>query len=262
MKTLKIKAQPRAQSGTAAAGRLRQQGLLPAIVYGAGKPGRLVQLNAHSFQQALRGHAGEHMLMDLEVEGSGTTKVLIKEIQHHPVTGHIIHADFNEVSMTEKLRVEVPVRLVGEPVGVTQQGGILEHLLRQVAVECLPSDLVESLSLDVSGLSIGDSLTVANIQLDPARYTILTAKDVAVATVAAPRIEEEPTPAAAVEGEGAPAEPEVITAKKEEGEEGEESEPGKKGEGKKAEGKKPEAKKEEAGKKPEPAKKEEGKKGK
>lgn len=256
MKTLKVTVQPRAAQGSARAGRLRRQGLLPAVVYGSGKPGRSIQLNLHDFEQTLRGHAGENILMDLEIEGDKTLKVLLKEIQHHPVSGKMTHADFNEISMTEKLRVELPIRLVGEPTGVSQQGGVLEYLIRQLAVECLPTDIVEHVDLDVSALNIGQSLTVADIKLDPARYTILTAKDVAVATVAAPRAEEEVAPAAAAAGEGA-AEPEVITAKKEEGEEGAE---GEEKEGKKAEGKKPEAKKEEA-KKPE-AKKDEGKKAK
>ena len=260
MKTLKVTVQPRQSRGTAQAGRLRRQGLLPAVVYGSGKPARTIQLNRHDFEQTLRGHAGENLLMDLEIEGEKTLKVLLKEIQHHPVSGQMTHADFNEISMTEKLRVELPIRLIGEPVGVSQQGGILEHLIRQVAVECLPTDIVERVDLDVSGLSIGQSLTVADVKLDPAKYTILTAKEVAVATVAAPRAEEEVAPAEAAAGEGAAAEPEVITAKKEEGEEGAEGE--EKEGGKKAEGKKPEAKKEEAGKKPEAAKKDEGKKAK
>lgn len=238
---------------------------MPAVVYGSGRPARTLQLNLHDFEQVLRGHAGEHLLMDLEIPGEATLKVLLKEVQHHPVSGRMIHADFHEVSMTDKLRVELPLRLVGEPVGVSQQGGILEHLIRQVAVECLPTDIVERVDLDVSGLSIGDSLTVADVKLDPARYTILTSKDVAVATVAAPRIEEEPVAAEAVVGEAAEGEPEVITEKKEGEEEGEEGEvkEGKKGEtkeGKKAEGKKEEGKKPET-KKPE-AKKDEGKKSK
>ena len=263
MKTLKVTAQPREARGSAQVGRLRREGLLPAVVYGSGRPARNLQLNLHTFGQTLRGHAGENLLMDLEIQGETTLKVLLKEVQHHPVSGRMTHVDFNEVSMTEKIRVELPLRLVGEPVGVTQMGGILEHLIRQVAVECLPADMVEHVDVDVSSLTIGQSLTVADVKLDPARYTILTPAGVAVATVAAPRVEEEPVVAEAAVGEAAEGEPEVLSEKKEEGEEGEEGEAkeGKKGEtreGKKAEGKKPEAKKEE-GKKPE-AKKEEGKK--
>lgn len=238
MKSVKIVAQPREQKGTANAGRLRRTGWVPAVVYGGGKEARLIQLNAHDFEQTLRVHRSEHMLMDLEVAGEQALKVLLKEVQHHPVSGKIIHADFNEVSMTERLRVEIPIRLVGEPLGVSQQGGVLEHVVREIEVECLPTDILEEVELDVTPLHIGDSLSIEDIKLDPAKYTILSSVDLAVAAVAAPRVEEEPVPAEAAEA--ALAEPEVIREKKEEGEEGEEGEPAK-GEGKKegkAEGKK------------------------
>lgn len=251
MKALKLEAKKREITGTEAVRRLRRQGLVPAVVYGSGKAAQMLELNAHDLDQALRGHGGEHMVMDLEVDGGKALKVLLKEVQHHPVSGKIIHADFNEISMTRKLRVEIPVRLVGEPVGVSQQGGVLEHIMREVEVECLPGDIIEHVDLDVAGLHIGESLTIANVQLDPAKYHVLSSPTLAVAAVAAPRAEEEVVaPEAAAEG--AVAEPEVITAKKEEGEEGEEAEEGK-GEGKKeAKGEakkegKPEAKKEAKG---------------
>lgn len=215
MKTLQVIAQPRTSCGASAVGRLRRQGILPAVVYGAGRPGRNIQMSLHDFEQTLRGHAGEHLLMDLIIGNEPPVKVLLKEIQHHPVSGRMIHVDFHEVTMTKKLRVEIPIRLVGEPVGVSQQGGVLEHLIRALAVECLPGDMIEHIDLDVSGLHIGESLTVAHIQLDPTRFTVLTPPEVAVATVAAPRVEEEPVPAEVAAAELA-AEPEVIREKKEE----------------------------------------------
>jgi len=214
----------------------------------------MIQLNAHDFDRTLRGHAGEHMLMDLEIAGDKPLKVLLKEVQHHPVSHKIIHADFNTISMTRKLRLELPIKLVGEPQGVSQQGGVLEHIMRNVEVECLPTDIVEQVDLDVSNLHIGESLLVSHIQLDPAKYTILSKPEQAVAAVSAPKVEEEPVAAEAVAAEGALGEPEVITAKKVEGEEGEAE--GEEGKGKK-EGK---AEKGEAGKKE--AAKPEGKKGK
>jgi large subunit ribosomal protein L25 len=233
MKAVKIVAQPREVTG-AGARRLRHSGVIPAVVYGAGKETRNIQLSAHDFDQALKGHMGEHMLMDLEIGGDKPLKVLLKETQHHPVSHKIIHADFNEISMTKKLRVETPIKLVGEPVGVTQQGGILEPITRSIEVECLPADIVESFTLDVSALNIGESLLAAAIQLDKTKYTILTSPDQAIVKISAPKAEEEVAPVAAEAGVG---EPEVITEKKVEGEEGEEgAEEGKKegkGEGKK-----------------------------
>jgi large subunit ribosomal protein L25 len=264
MKAVKVVAQPREVKG-AGARRLRRSGVVPAVVYGAGKEARMIQLNAHDFDQALKGHSSEHMLMDLEVAGDQPLKVLLKEIQHHPVSHKIIHADFNEISMTKKLRIETPIKLVGEPVGVTLQGGVMESIMRSIEVECLPTDIVESFALDVSGLHIGESLLVANIQLDKSKYTILNSPDQAVVKVAAPKAEEEVAPVAAEVGVG---EPEVITEKKVEGEEGEGGgEEGKregKGEGKKeakGEGKK-EAAKVEGKKEAKPEAKSEGKKAK
>lgn len=267
MKALKVVAEPRETKGSGPAGRLRHKGVIPAVVYGDGKAGRMIQLNAHDFERSLHGHASEHMLMELEIAGDAPLKVLLKEVQQHPVSHKIIHVDFNVVSMTRKLRVELPIRLVGEPQGVSQQGGVLEHIMRTVEVECLPTDIVEQVDLDVSNLHIGESLLVSHIQLDPAKFTILSKREQAVAAVSAPKVEEEPVAAEAVAVEGALAEPEVLTEKKVEGEEaeGEEGKGKKEGKGEKKEGAKPEAGKKEAAK-PEAGKKEaakpEAKKGK
>jgi len=229
MKAVKIVAQPREVKG-AGARRLRRSGIVPAVVYGAGKGTRMIQLSAHDFDQALKGHRGEHMLMDLEVSGDMPLKVLLKEIQHHPVSHKVIHADFNEISMTKKLHIEIPIKLIGEPVGVIQQGGIMESIMRSIEVECLPTDIVEFFTLDVSGLHMGDSLLVTSIQLDPSKYTLLSSHDQAIVKVAVPKAEEEVAPVAA---EAALGEPEVITEKKVEGEEGEEGAEGKEAGGKK-----------------------------
>jgi len=232
MKALKIAAKPREEKGSGPAGRMRRDGFIPGVVYGDGKEGAMVQVNTHDFEKVLRGHSGEHMMVDLVIEGSGEHKVLIKEVQHHPVSRKILHVDFNEVSLTKRLHVQFPITLVGDAVGVTQQGGVLEHLLREVEVECLPTDMIEAVEVDVTNMGVGDSLTVKDINLDPDKYVILTDPDVAITAVAAPRVEEEP-----VVEEGAVLEagagPEVITEKKEEGEEGagEEAKSGAKAEG-------------------------------
>lgn len=213
-KAIKVVAEARASSGSGAARRLRGLGKVPGIVYGVGKTPMTVQLDHKAFQSALGSHINEHVILDLEVTGQDTKKVLLQEVQHHPITDRIIHADFHEISMTEKLRIEIPVHLVGEPVGVTQNGGVLEYLLREITVECLPTDIVEAFSVDISGLKIGEKLTAGEIALDSSKYTLITAKDIPVAAVSAPREEEEVKPAEAAAG----AEPEVIKEKKEEGE--------------------------------------------
>jgi large subunit ribosomal protein L25 len=218
-KELKVNAEPRDAAGSIESRRLRRSGVFPAVIYGSGRPVQLVQVNEHDFRKTLGTHAGEHMIVDVQVSGQDVRKVLLQDVQQHPITGRILHADFHEISMTEKLRVKIPIQLMGEPVGVTQLGGVMEQVMREIEVECLPTDLVEHFVLDVSPLSIGDRRTVGDIPLDPAKYTVISHKNLSVVSVGAPREEEaEVVPEAAAEG--AVAEPEVLREKKEEGEEG------------------------------------------
>ncbi|HMP77254.1 MAG TPA: 50S ribosomal protein L25 [Kiritimatiellia bacterium] len=212
---IKVTADVRSTVGTSAGRQLRRSGKFPGIVYGVGKTPTNVQLDEKPFKKALHSHASEHVMMDLDITGVETKKVILKDVQHHPITGQIIHADFHEISLTEKLTIEIPIHLVGEPVGVTQQGGVLEHLLRSIEVECLPTDIVDAFEVDVSAMSIGDSLSAGDVKLDAAKYTLVTDADLAIAAVAAPREEEVAAPAAATTA----AEPEVLKEKKVEGEE-------------------------------------------
>jgi len=210
-KEIKLSASKRETSGTTAAKALRKTGFIPAIVYGE-KGARSVKINTREIDLMLKNHTSENLIVDLSVDGD-VIKALLREVQHEAVMGGTIHADFLEISMTKKMRVTIAVELKGEPVGVSQQGGILEHLLRHIEVDCLPGDLVESFEVDVSGMALGKTMMIRDIVLDP-KFTVLTAGDVAVATVVAPREEkvEEAVP-------GAEATPEVI-GKKKEGEEG------------------------------------------
>lgn len=212
-KEIKLSANKRETSGSSAAKALRKTGWMPAVVYGE-KGARSIQINRHNFDLMLKHHASENLIVDLDVEGDAPVKALLREVQHEAVLGHPLHADFIEISMTKKMRVSIAITLVGDPVGVTQQGGILEHVMRTLEVECLPMDLVETFTVDVSGLALGKTLMVRDLTIDP-KFTVLTAGDVAVATVVAPREEKVETPEAAAE---AAATPEVVGKKKEEGE--------------------------------------------
>lgn len=209
---IKVEAEVRSAIGTSAGRRLRRTGKFPGIVYGVGKTPVNVQLDERLFKRALHAHSGENVMLDLDIPGSETKKVLLREVQRHPITGQILHADFNEISLTEKLTIEIALELIGDPAGVTQQGGVLEHLVRTIEVECLPTDIVEEFPLDVSALRIGDSLTAGEIPLDASKYTLITDPELAVVAVAAQRAEEAPAAAAA-----AATEPEVIKEKKPEG---------------------------------------------
>ena len=187
-------------------------------------------------------------MINLQVAEGGVTKnrlSLIKEVQQHPVTDQILHVDFHEISATQKLRTSVPIRAVGEPAGA-KEGGVLEFVMRELRVECLPKDLPEAIEVNVEALGIGQTIQVGAVVAPPG-VALLDSKDQPVFTVAAPMAEEEVV-VAPVEGEAA-AEPEVITAKKVEGEEGEEEEPATAGKGEgKAKGKPATAGKGEAGK--------------
>ena len=236
MKETKLTAKTRAEKGSASAGRLRRTGWFPAVVYGEGRPGLDIQLNEHDFVVMLRTHRSENMIVDLTVEGRDKpVKVMLKAMQHHPLTGRIIHVDFYEVSMTRKIEIEVPVKLVGVPTGVANEGGILEHVLRTLDVLCLPGDMVEEFELDVADLHIGKTMRVRDVPVDAAKYKVLSDPDQVVAAVAAPRTEEEEKAEAEAEAGVAAAGPEVLTEKKEEeGEEGEEKGKEAKGAGKDA----------------------------
>lgn len=217
-KDIKITAHVRQGTGSAEVGRLRRAGSLPCVVYGDAGENTSILIDTHEFGQMLRHHTGENLIADLNVEGVGTRKVMIKEIQRDPVSDELLHVDFSDISMTRKMKVSITVELFGEAEGV-QAGGVLEHLLREVEVECLPGDLVEMLEVDVSALNIGDHLSVGDMNWDPV-LTILTAPNIALCAVAAPRVEEEPDEEEVEEG----AEPEVVGKEGETDGEGEEQE--------------------------------------
>ncbi len=211
--------------GKSVARKLRAAGRVPAIYYGRGEQPIALTINAKEVETLIHGASGANVIVDLMVSGAAAAdrKALIREIQRDPVVGNILHLDLQHISLTEKITVEVPIELIGIPTGVKDGGGILEHLLREVEVECLPTDIPTQLEADVSMLNIGDSLHVSDLKAE--RVTILTEADRAIATVVPPTILEEAAPA-----EAAVAEPELVSGKKE-GEEGEEDEAegGKKG---------------------------------
>jgi large subunit ribosomal protein L25 len=168
-------------------------------------------VKGHDIELLLQRHRSESLILDLEVEGGKALKALLKEVQRDPVSDHVLHADFMEISMTRKMRVRVPIVLLGEPVGVTQDAGVLDHTLRDLEVECLPADLREAIEVDVAAMKIGNTILVKDLAL-PSGMAALTDGGIAVASVHAQRlVEEAPVAEEAVPAEGAaPAEPEVI----------------------------------------------------
>ncbi len=198
-------------SGKRRMSRLRHSGVIPGVVYGDNMKPLPVAVSKHDLIQLLHSTAGEHALVTLRLGGSGSWEkpVLVKDIQHDPVNGQFLHVDFHAIALTERLKVRVALVLKGEPVGVKQEGGILEHFLREVEVECLPTEIPAHVEFDVTALTIGQTIHVKDLQA-PANTKITSDPDGAVAAVLKPK-EEKPEAEAA-----APAEPEVLREKKEE----------------------------------------------
>jgi len=220
MATVDLQAEFRTVVGKEGAKKLRQVKRIPAIVYGGPRGPIPVVVNPLELLAVLE--AGENVLINLSLTGGEapqTAVVILKELQRHPVKGSPLHADFQEISMERKIRVEVPLLLSGEPTGVKDKGGILEHVLRQLSVECLPLSIPDRIVLDVAALDIGDTLHVRDVTVAEG-VRILDDGARVVASVLAPKAEE----VAAVAEEEKPAEPEVVGKKeKEEAEAGAEA---------------------------------------
>ena len=185
MDQIKIKAEVRTEQGTGAVRRLRRTGMVPASVMSMNKGGtKLIKFNAHEFMMAMRGRSGKQLLVTLDVNGT-EVPALLREMQNDVLAGTPIHVDFSEVSLTQKVRVTVPLYLVGEAVGVKIGGGVLEQTLRSVEVECLPTDIVEKFEIDVSNLGLDQTLFVRDLQLGD-KQSLVTRGEYAVAVVKAP----------------------------------------------------------------------------
>ena len=205
--------------------RMRHSGLVPGVVYGRGVDPLPIAVKHRELAKFLHSKRGEHALVTLHLEdvASWEKPVLVKAIQHDPVDGHVLHVDFHAIVLTERLRVKVPVVLNGEAVGVKQEGGILEHFLREVEVECLPTQIPANVEFDVSTLKIGETIHVQDLT-PPKNATITSDPSGVIASIQKPKEEKPEEEAAAV------AEPEVIREKKEEpegapGESGKEAAP-------------------------------------
>ena len=214
-KQVKLKAEPRPTVGRSAIRKLRARGIIPAIVYGGNDKPQPLQVAAREINAMMSQASGENVLVELEIggerakphgAGEGSTTFSCR--------WRVRHVDFHAVSMDEMIQAEVPLEPVGTSDGVKTFGGLLEQSLRAFAIECLPGDLPDRVTVDVSQLNIGDSIHVRDIQL-PSGVTPKVQLDLTAFSVLAPVVEEEPV---AAEAEAAAAGPEVITEKKEEGE--------------------------------------------
>jgi len=214
-KQVKLRAEPRTSVGRSAVRKLKAHGIIPAIIYGGKDKPQPLQVTARDIDALMSHASGENVLVELEIAGEKSTRTaLVQEVQHSPVSGDIRHVDFHAISMDETIQAEIPLEPVGIANGVKNFGGLLEQSLRALTIECLPRDLPDRITVDISALNIGDSIHVRDIRL-PSGVTAKVQPDLTAFSVLAPVIEEEPVVA---EAEAAAAGPEVITEKKEEGE--------------------------------------------
>ena len=213
-KQVKLTAERREATGRSAIRKLKARGIVPAIVYGGKDKAQSLQVSRRDISLMLSHASGENILVELEIAGEkGSRMTMIQEIQHSPVGGDVLHVDFHAVSMDEKIEADVPLEPMGVANGVKNFGGLLEQSLRTLEVECLPRDLPDKITVDVSALDIGDSIHIRDIQL-PAGVAAKTHPDLTAFSVLAPVVEEEPVAEVAEAAAG----PEVIKEKKEEGE--------------------------------------------
>lgn len=217
---LTVAAEPREDFGKNASRRMRHAGRIPAVVYGAGGPAIPITVDPKQVAHILYSETGHNTLFTIEIKGKAPARVMLRDWQLEPVKGSLLHVDMVRVGADTVLKLKAPIHLTGEPKGVKLEGGILDFVLREVEIECLPDDIPEHIAIDVSELTIGRNLRVSDLSLGP-KVKVLTDLSRVVAHVVAPKAEEEKPAEAAVEAE-APTEPELIRKGKAEAEEGEE----------------------------------------
>ena len=212
MDQIKISAEVRTEQGTGAVRRLRRQEMIPGSVMKMNKGGtELIKVPRHAFMMAMRGRTGKQLLVSLDM-GGREVSALLREMQNDVLSGVPIHVDFSEVSLTEKVRITVPIYLVGEAKGVKIGGGVLEQTLRTIDIDVLPGDIPEKFSVNVSELGVDQTLFVRDLDLGE-KYTVLTRGEVPVAVVKAP--DDVPGAGPAAAATAAAATPEVIKKGKE-----------------------------------------------
>jgi large subunit ribosomal protein L25 len=214
MKSLKLKAAPRTQVRRKGSKALRSTGRIPANIYGKSIAPQNLEIDSEAFIDLINSAHSEIVLVDLEVSGDSNARLaLVQDVQHHPLSGEVLHVDFHEVKSDEMITIRIPVEATGEAEGVKSGGGTLEHVLQKLRVTALPKDLPEQILVDVSALAVGQAIQIGQIQA-PAGVTILGDKHLRVFAVAAPTTEVEVAPAAAAGAEAK--QPEMIKEKKEE----------------------------------------------
>ena len=218
-KDITVTAEVRSSRGKNEARRTRREGNIPAVVYGAYQDAISVSVNPKELNKIIRSSTGLNTIFNLTIAGGETTPVMVVDQQIDPIKGHLLHADLKRIDLTKRIRVTVPVHTEGEAAGVKVQGGLLEIISRAIEIECLPDEIPEGFTVNVSDLMIGQSKRASDVAL-AGSMKLTSAPESVIAHVVALRAEAEPTPAAGAEAAAATpaaaAEPEVIKKGKKE----------------------------------------------
>ncbi len=226
MKQVPLTAKVRTTKGSSIARRSRAQGIVPAEIYGHKSPNQSIEVSEKEFVKIISSAKGENLFFALNIEGAktpGPVLAVVKEIQYDKVSNLVLHADFHQVNMKEKIRIKVPVRVLnGDTCEGVKEGGVLQLAMRTVEVQCLPTEVPESIQVDAAHLGIGSAVHVSDLKLPEGVKAVQSAGSVVV-SVAQQMAEEVKAAAPTAEGAaaaaavpGAAAEPEVLTAKKKE----------------------------------------------
>lgn len=211
--TASLRATPREGQGKGVARKLRGTGRIPAVLYGRGETPRPLSVDGHELTLLVGSISVENTVVKLEIEGEAPQDVLLREVQMHPYKPEVLHVDFFHLHAGETLHLRIPVRLLGTPYGVHTEGGVLDQVMYDLEVECLPRNIPDVLEVDVSELKVGESLRVSDVSIPDAR--ILADGELPIASVVAPRVSAEETE----EAEEAGAEPELVRTRPAEDEE-------------------------------------------
>ena len=216
MNQVSLKARQRTDTGKQVAKALRRDGALPAVVYGSGEASTPLVLDYREFEGFLRKTRGESVVINLEIEGMEDKKALLRDIQRDYLRNQLLHADFQQIRMSDQITTEVSLVMIGEPVGVIRDGGVLDQSLRVIEISCVASDIPEHLEVDIANLGMGETIHVSDLTFE--NVEIVTDGEVAVVSVLTPMAEEPEEEEVEEELE----EPEIIGRAQEDGEGGEE----------------------------------------
>ncbi len=204
MNQVSLKARQRTVTGKQVTKVLRRDGGLPAVVYGSGESSTALTLDYHEFEGFLRKTMGESVVINLEIEGMEDKKALLRDIQRDYLRNQLLHADFQQIRMSDQITTEVSLVMMGEPVGVTRDGGVLDQSLRVIEISCVASEIPEHLEVDIANLGMGETIHVSDLTFE--NVEIVTDGEVAVVSVLTPMAEEPEEEEADLEQE----EPEII----------------------------------------------------